>query len=81
MNSGEVWKVGQLAATTGLTVQTLHHYDHVGLVRPSQRTESGHHRYAEADVRRLYQMLALRQLTLSLNATGTVPAGHQHSRR
>ncbi|MGH3800852.1 MAG: MerR family DNA-binding transcriptional regulator [Pseudonocardiaceae bacterium] len=32
---GATWKVGQLARLTGLTVRTLHHYDHVGLLRPS----------------------------------------------
>ena len=38
----EVWKVGELAARTGLTVRTLHHYDAVGLLSPSGRTESMH---------------------------------------
>lgn len=47
------WKVGELARTTGLTVRTLHHYDHVGLLQPSGRTASGHRLYEEEDVRRL----------------------------
>lgn len=58
----KVWRVGQLAASTGLTVRALHHYDHLGLVRPSARTASGYRLYEEADVARLYQVLALRQL-------------------
>lgn len=29
-----VWKVGALAELTGLTVRALHHYDHIGLLRP-----------------------------------------------
>ncbi|MGH3906132.1 MAG: MerR family DNA-binding transcriptional regulator [Pseudonocardiaceae bacterium] len=33
---GQTWKVGQLARLTGLTVRTLHHYDTVGLLRPSR---------------------------------------------
>ena len=33
-------RVGELARRTGLTVRTLHHYDAVGLVRPSARTAS-----------------------------------------
>ncbi|WP_017975324.1 MerR family transcriptional regulator [Actinopolyspora halophila] len=74
-NSDRLWKVGELAATTGLTVRTLHHYDHVGLVHPSRRTSSGHRLYAEADVQRLYQVLALRQLGLSVEETGSVMAG------
>jgi hypothetical protein len=35
---GPTWKVGQLAPLTGLTVRTLHHYDQLGLLRPSART-------------------------------------------
>jgi MerR family transcriptional regulator, thiopeptide resistance regulator len=34
-------KVGELAKRCGLTVRTLHHYDHIGLVKPSARSESG----------------------------------------
>lgn len=74
-SSGQRYKVGQLAAATGLTVRTLHHYDHVGLVRPSLRTEAGHRLYEECDVQRLYQVLALRQLGLSLDETASVMAG------
>ncbi len=63
---GKGWKVGQLAKRTGVTVRTLHHYDALGLLVPSERTEAGHRLYAEEDVRRLYRMLALRQVGLSL---------------
>lgn len=73
--AGQVWKVGQLAALTGLTVRSLHHYDHIGLVCPSERTRSGHRLYEEADVQRLYQVLALRQLGLSLETVAQVMAG------
>lgn len=60
-------KVGQLAARTGLTVRTLHHYDDIGLLRPSRRTPSGHRLYGLEEVRRLQQITALRQLGLSLD--------------
>lgn len=53
---GQVWRVGQLAAETGLTVRALHHYDQLGLVRPSRRTPSGYRLYAARDVERLYQV-------------------------
>jgi MerR family transcriptional regulator, thiopeptide resistance regulator len=68
----KVWKVGQLAASTGLTVRALHHYDHLGLVRPSARTPAGYRLYVEADVERLYQVLAFRQVGLPLDAIGKV---------
>ena len=32
------WTVGELARLAGVTVRTLHHYDRIGLVRPSERT-------------------------------------------
>ncbi|WP_167121293.1 MerR family transcriptional regulator [Amycolatopsis viridis] len=70
-----LYKVGELAKATGLTVRTLHHYDHVGLVRPSGRTYSGHRLYDEPDVRRLYEVLALRQLGLPLEDIGAALAG------
>jgi DNA-binding transcriptional MerR regulator len=59
-------KVGELAKRTGLTVRTLHHYDEVGLLRPSLHTESGHRLYTTGDVGRLQQVLSLRQLGFSL---------------
>lgn len=71
----QVWKVGELATTSGLTVRTLHHYDRIGLVRPGARTSSGHRLYSEADVQRLYQVLALRQLGLGLEKIAQVLTG------
>ncbi|WP_338773958.1 MerR family transcriptional regulator [Nocardia vulneris] len=71
----QVWKVGELATETGLTVRTLHHYDRIGLVRPAERTNAGHRRYTESDVQRLYQVLALRQLGLGLDQIANVLAG------
>jgi DNA-binding transcriptional MerR regulator len=61
------WSVGELAGACGVTVRTLHHYDRLGLVIASSRTAGGHRRYSEGDVRRLYQVLALRQLGLGLD--------------
>ncbi|GGL47220.1 hypothetical protein GCM10011588_72600 [Nocardia jinanensis] len=69
------WKVGELAVEAGLTVRTLHHYDHIGLVRPAGRTDIGHRLYTGADVQRLYQVLALRQLGLGLDQIAHVLAG------
>jgi DNA-binding transcriptional MerR regulator len=61
-------KVGELARRTGLTIRALHHYDELGLVSPSQRTEGGHRLYTAADVARLQQVVSLRGLGLSLDA-------------
>ena len=69
------WRIGELAERTGVTVRTLHHWDHVGLVSPSRRSAAGHRRYTEADAGRLYRVLALRQLGLALEQIGDVLAG------
>lgn len=60
------WKVGELASLTGLTVRTLHHYDEIDLLKPSEYTSSGHRLYSEEDIIRLQQILSLRQLGFSL---------------
>ncbi len=66
----QTWKVGELAVRTGLTIRTLHHYDAIGLLCPSGRTESahgsGHRLYTAADVTRLHQIMCLRQLGFGL---------------
>lgn len=59
-------KVGELARRTGLTVRTLHHYDEIGLLKPSLHTEAGYRLYTRADVARLQQVLSLRQLGFAL---------------
>lgn len=68
------WSIGELARHTGLTVRALYHYDEIGLVSASERTASGHRRYTEADLRRLYRVRALRQLGLSLAEIAAVLA-------
>jgi DNA-binding transcriptional MerR regulator len=62
----EALKIGDVARRTGLTVRTLHHYDEIGLLRPSMRTETGHRLYTAADLGRLQQILSLRQLGFAL---------------
>lgn len=59
------WTVGELALRAGVSVRTLHHYDQIGLLRPT-RSAAGHRRYTEADVARLTQVVALRSVGLSL---------------
>jgi DNA-binding transcriptional MerR regulator len=66
--SERIWRVGALAAAAGVSVRTLHHYEAAGLLPPAARAESGYRIYRDSDVRRLYQVLALRSLGLSLPA-------------
>jgi DNA-binding transcriptional MerR regulator len=57
----EALKVGELAQRAGLTVRALHHYDAIGLLKPSLHTEAGYRLYTAGDVARL-QPLAPRYL-------------------
>jgi DNA-binding transcriptional MerR regulator len=50
----------------GVSVRTLHHYDHIGLLRPSARTEAGYRLYEEADLLRLQQILFFKELDFPL---------------
>lgn len=71
-------KVGELAALANLTVRTLHHYDSIGLLRPSARSDAGYRLYDRDDVARLHRIQALRAFGLSLSDIGLTldsPAG------
>ncbi|MEV7661326.1 MerR family transcriptional regulator [Paenarthrobacter sp. NPDC089316] len=66
--TGRQWSVGELAKACGVSVRTLHHYDEIGLLSASARTASGHRRYGEGDLRRLYRIRALHMLGIPLAA-------------
>ncbi|MFF9174550.1 MerR family transcriptional regulator [Streptomyces sp. NPDC014793] len=61
------YSVGQVAGFAGITVRTLHHYDEIGLLVPSERTHAGHRRYNDADLDRLQQILFHRELGFPLD--------------
>ncbi|MFJ5261018.1 MerR family transcriptional regulator [Streptomyces sp. NPDC088387] len=60
------YSVGQVAGFAGVTVRTLHHYDDIGLLAPSERSHAGHRRYSDADLDRLQQILFYRELGFPL---------------
>jgi len=70
--TAEHHRVGELAKVAGVTVRTLHHYDELGLLTPSERTNGGHRLYSAKDVERLYRLLALRSLGLPLDEIGAL---------
>src|ERR671915_517822 len=59
--------VGAVARMSGVTVRTLHHYDEIGLLRPSGRSDNGYRRYADADLERLQRILFYRELGFGLD--------------
>ncbi len=66
------YSVGQVAAFAGVSVRTLHHYDEIGLLRPSARSTAGYRLYADADVDRLHQVVFYRGLGFSLDEVADV---------
>ncbi|MEL6462494.1 MAG: MerR family transcriptional regulator, partial [Cyanobacteria bacterium J06621_15] len=62
----EAMKIGELAKQTGLSIRTLHYYDEIGLLCPSDRNDIGHRLYSDRDIIRLQQILSLRQLGFAL---------------
>jgi hypothetical protein len=54
MRSG-LWRAGDVAKQTGVSVRTLHWYEEIGMLAPSQRSEAGHRLYGPEDLGRLQQ--------------------------
>jgi DNA-binding transcriptional MerR regulator len=59
--------VGQVAERYGITVRTLHHYDEIGLLVPSERTHAGYRLYTRADLLRLGAIVTYRRLGMALS--------------
>ncbi len=59
-------RISELANRSGVSARMLRHYDRIGLVSPSGRTEAGYREYSQADAWRLFQVESLRSLGLGL---------------
>jgi len=70
MSAEQHYRVGQVAALTGVSIRALHHYDSIGLLHPSERLHSGHRLYSSADLLKLQQILTLRYLGFELRQIG-----------
>ncbi|MGN6810331.1 MAG: MerR family transcriptional regulator [Thermomicrobiales bacterium] len=62
-----MYRTGQFAHRTAVSVRTLRFYDKVGLLTPSRRTPAGYRLYTDGDLARLQQILALKFLGFSLD--------------
>lgn len=60
-------KIREVAKLSGVTVRTLHYYDEVGILKPSEVTESGYRIYSNENLQTLQQILFFRELHFSLN--------------
>lgn len=61
----KVYRVAAFAKRAGVTVKTLHHYDRLGLLKPT-RTASGYRAYTDADLQRLEEIAALKVIGVPL---------------
>ena len=59
--------VAQVSKRAGVSVRTLHHYDQIGLLRPTEVTEAGYRMYDDTALDKLDMILVYRELGLSLN--------------
>ena len=64
--------IGQVAVLAGITVRALHHYDRIGLLRPSGRSAGGYRVYDDADLDRLHRVLAYRELGFTLDQVAQI---------
>ncbi len=60
------WTVGEAAKLARVSVRTLHHYDSVGLLEPSERTEAGYRLYTVGNLEQLQQIMLFRELGFEL---------------
>ena len=58
--------VNEVSKLTGVSVRTLHYYDEIGLLSPSEVTESGYRLYDEEAMERLQLILLFRELEFPL---------------
>lgn len=58
--------VTEIAKQTGVSVRTLHHYDAIGLLKPTRVTEAGYRYYDDAALEQLYLILLFRELEFPL---------------
>jgi DNA-binding transcriptional MerR regulator len=65
-NQKALVQIGEAAAQTDLSLRTLRHWDDVGLVRPSARSNGGFRMYSQADIKRIQVIKSMKPLALSL---------------
>ena len=62
-----VMHIGEVAARTELSLRSLRHWDEMGLLRPSGRTEGGFRLYTEADVEKILVIRRMKPLGFTLD--------------
>lgn len=66
MTAADTMQIGELAERTGMSIRTLRHYDEIGLLRPSARSDGGFRLYTPDDESRLLLIRRMKPLGYSL---------------
>lgn len=67
MTGDKTMRIGEVTERTSLSLRTLRHWDDVGLVQPSGRTEGGFRLYTDADVERILIIRRMKPLGYTLD--------------
>ena len=70
------WFVKDLSKLSGVSAQTLHHYDRIGLLKPSVRLPNGYRVYSEKDLLQLQQIIALKFFGFELSKIKALLTGN-----
>jgi len=65
-------QIGELSDRAGVSHRTIHYYERLGLVKPTEREGAGYRYYDEIAVKRLEKIAALKRLGLSLDEIAAV---------
>ena len=65
--SESTYQAIEFARMAGVTVRTLHHYDRIGLLKPSSHTGAGYRLYRKQDLVRLQQIVTLKFIGFPLS--------------
>ncbi len=76
-----VYTVGAVAKLAHVSVRTLHHYDEVGLLEPSERSDAGYRLYSDEDLATLQQVLFYKELGFGLEEIRELMADPAFDRR
>lgn len=74
------YTVKAVADLANISVRTLHHYDHIGLLRPASVSPAGYRLYSEADLERLQEVLFFRELGFSLSEIKRIISSPRYDR-
>ena len=67
-----MYTVKEISKLSGASVRTLHHYDAIGLLKPTEVTQAGYRLYDQAALERLRQILLFRELGFPLKEIGRI---------